>query len=46
MHRMHPRLLFGQEALRQLGEKAVVHITEGLCEAEPARRLGLKSIWV
>ena len=37
-----------QEAVRQLGEKAshVVHIAEGLCEAEPISRLGVKSIWV
>jgi FMN phosphatase YigB (HAD superfamily) len=37
-----------QEAVRQLGEKAshVVHIAEGLCEAEPISRLGVKSICV
>lgn len=37
-----------EDALRQLGEKAssVVHVAEGLCEAEPTRKLGVKSIWV
>ena len=43
-----PDIRIFEEALRQLGEKAssVVHIAEGLCEAEPTRRLGVNSIWV
>jgi len=35
-------------ALSRLGEipNRVVHIAEGLCEAAPARRLGMGSVWV
>lgn len=35
-------------ALRELGvtPENVIHIAEGLCEAEPARELGMGSVWV
>lgn len=35
-------------ALQELGEppECVVHIAEGLCEAKPARELGMGSVWV
>jgi FMN phosphatase YigB (HAD superfamily) len=35
-------------ALESLGEapEQVLHIAEGLCEAEPARSLGMGSVWV
>lgn len=36
------------KALEKLGEppEAVIHVAEGLCEAVPARELGMGSIWV
>ena len=36
------------QALKELGEPndRIIHVAEGLCEARPARELGMGSIWV
>jgi len=43
-----PEVQIFRHALHRLGEAPdrITHIAEGLCEAHPARRLGMKSLWV
>lgn len=43
-----PEKVIFARALQELGEapECVVHIAEGLCEARPARELGMGSVWV
>lgn len=43
-----PHIEIFEEALQRLGKTGsnVVHVAEGLCEAAPSRKLGMRSIWV
>jgi len=43
-----PDVSIFEQALQSIDERPgkVIHIAEGLCEARPARALGMKSIWV
>ena len=43
-----PEMEIFTQALQELGGQAssIIHVAEGLCEATPARKLGMASIWV
>lgn len=43
-----PAVSIFEQAIRCLDEdpKNIVHIAEGLCEARPAKELGMRSIWI
>ncbi len=43
-----PDVSIFKEALRRLDERPdkIVHVAEGLCEAVPATKLGMRSVWV
>jgi len=48
VHSYKPDISIFEQALHSLDEtpSKVIHIAEGLCEARPARALGMNSIWV